>query len=356
MRVALIGGPRFGAVEPVAGGLEALVLALGRRLRAGGHEVTVFAGVGAGPTEPLPGFRLEPLVDAPFEPGGDARADVSMPPEQFLAEHHAYLRLNIRLRHSSYDVIHNHSLHYLPPVFDVATPMVHTLHSPPTPWLQSAFACRARVGDVVASVSAANAARWGDVVDCVVPNGVDAGRWRPGGDRAERVFWSGRVVPEKAPHLAVDAARLAGRPIALAGPIHDRAYFEAELAPRLGADAVHLGHLPIDELVGHLARSAVAVVTPMWDEPYGLVVAEALACGTPVAAFARGGIPEIVDGRTGVLAAPGDVAALADAIGRAALLDPAHCRQRAVEHCSLDVMTGRYVELYRRAGELAGAR
>jgi glycosyltransferase involved in cell wall biosynthesis len=348
MRIAMIGGARFGVEEPLAGGLEMVVVGLGRALAAEGHHVTMFAGCGTGRRSVAPRLWSEPLTDAEFSPTADARADVSMPPDRFIAEHHAYLKLSVSLRRRRFDLLHNHSLHHLPPVFDLLAPMVHTLHSPPTPWLQSAFDCAARPQDRVVSVSCANARRWGPVVHDVIPNGVDTERWRPTSTRSERVVWTGRLVPEKAPHLAIDAARAAGRPIVLAGPVHDRCYFDAQVAPRLGPDARYLGHLTTSELVPLVGGSAVAVVTPVWEEPYGLVVAEALAVGTPVAAFDRGGIQEVVDEQTGVLALPGDVAALARAISTAASLSRRACRHRAVTHCSMATMARRYLALYRQ--------
>jgi glycosyltransferase involved in cell wall biosynthesis len=96
-----------------------------------------------------------------------------------------------------------------------------------------------------------------------------------------------------------------------------------------------------------VGSAAAAVVTPRWEEPFGLVVAEALAVGTPVAAFARGGVPEILDERTGVLAPPGDVEALASAIDAATGLSRHACRRRALDHCSIATMAARYVDVYR---------
>jgi glycosyltransferase involved in cell wall biosynthesis len=359
MRIALIGSARFGIAEPVAGGMESMLLSLSVDLARLGHAVTVFAGTGTCETEPFPRVRCVPLTDRPFVPSAAARTDVSMPSDRFMAEHHAYLVLGQHLRDTDVDVVHNHSVHYLPPLYDLSVPMVHTLHSPPTPWLESAYVHRSRPGDLVVSVSTANASLWGDVVDDVVPNGVDLDRWalRRDVERGCDVVWTGRVVPEKGPHLAIDAALLAGRAIDLAGPVHDAAYFDAEIAPRLGPRVRYLGHLRVAELADVVGRAAVAVVSPMWDEPFGLVVPEALALGTPVAAFARGGIPDLLDESCGVLAEPGDVASLADAIGRAAGLAAEACRRRAATQCSSMVTARRYVELYdavRRAAPVVG--
>jgi glycosyltransferase involved in cell wall biosynthesis len=114
----------------------------------------------------------------------------------------------------------------------------------------------------------------------------------------------------------------------------------------LSADVTYVGHLTSEELVDLVGASAVSIVTPAWDEPYGLVVAESLACGTPVAAIARGAMPELLDHDSGRLAPPGNTEALAAAIRTAGTLDRGAARRRAVEHCSVEAMLTSYEMLY----------
>ena len=143
-------------------------------------------------------------------------------------------------------------------------------------------------------------------------------------------------------HLAIAAAGLADVTLDIAGPLVDRQYFAECIRPLLGPRVHYLGHLRQPALSELVREACVAVVTPDWDEPYGLVVAEALASGTPVAAFARGGIPEIIDETVARLAPAGDVDALAVAIGQARGLDRVSARARAVDHCSVDAMIDGY--------------
>jgi glycosyltransferase involved in cell wall biosynthesis len=348
LRIALIGHCRFPIAEPFAGGLESHVWALADGLRRKGHEVTLFAGPGSDPrlgVHELP-LRGPQISDA-------ARADVSMPPAMVLDEHHAYLDLMLRLargEHGRFDAVHNHSLHHLPialaPMLEM--PMVSTLHTPPTPWLESAI----QTGDAAAvtfvAVSRHTARAWrhmlGDIA--VVSNGVDLARWPvgPGGGPA---VWSGRIAPEKGTHLAIDAAVLAGVPLCVAGPITDPVYYADELAWRLRQPGVtYLGHLTHDQLSALVGRAGVALVTPCWDEPYGLVVAEALACGTPVCGFARGAVPDLLDAECGRLVAAGDVRGLAEAIAESGGLSRRAARRRAVAECSNEAMLDRHVALY----------
>ena len=144
----------------------------------------------------------------------------------------------------------------------------------------------------------------------------------------------------------VEAAQRAGRRLRLAGPISDTRYFEQQIAPSLGGLVHYEGHLHQHDLARLVGSCGATLVTPVWDEPYGLVVAESLACGTPVACFARGGIPEIVGEHAGVLVPPGDIDALALAVDDALTLDRGLVRRRAEDHCSDIAMIDRYLDIY----------
>ncbi len=345
MRICLIASSRYPLCEPFAGGLESWTHQFARELVAHGHSVSVFAAPGSDPTLPVTELQI-PM----FVPSTAARDDVGAPPASWMAEHHAYLGLMLDLARSGrrrFDVVHNNSLHHLPVAMEPAlkVPLVTTLHTPPLPWLESAIALSSGRSRFVA-VSRATARSWEHVLSCEpILNGVDTRRWAagPGGCAA---VWSGRLVPEKAPHEAIDAARLAGMSLVLAGPIPDRRYFAREVVPRLGADVSYVGHLKHRDLAGLLGAASVAVVTPAWEEPYGLVAAEAMACGTPVAAYARGALPEIVSTQTGALAEPGNVADLADAIRAAHRCPRDAVRATAERDHSLERMVHDYERCY----------
>lgn len=344
MHVVLIAHSRHPLNQPFAGGLESMTWHLARAVHDRGHRVTVFAAPGS---ESLPGietFSIEPLVLS-----AAAHVDPSMPDPQWMAVHHAYLQVMLDLaRRDDVDVVHNNSLHYLPLVMAATTraPTLTTLHTPPTPFSESGLALMDRRRASFVAVSRFTARSWAHSVAAdVVPNGVDTQAWAPGPGGTDLV-WSGRIVPEKAPHLAIAIARRAGVGLQLAGPLSDPVYFAERIEPLLGPDVRYAGHLGRDDLAALVGSSGAALVTPDWDEPYGLVAAEALACGTPVLGFARGGLPEVVDDATGRLVGGGDVAAAAAALPEVLGLSRADCRTRAVEHCSLDVMVERYLARY----------
>lgn len=344
MRICVIASSRHPISQPFAGGLEAWTHALVSTLHVRGHEVTLFAAPGSDPDLPVTLLPWEP-----FAASAAALGDVHAPSSAWMHEHHAYLGLMLGLaRHPHrFDLIHNTSLHHLPVAMapSLAVPMVTTLHTPPVPWLESAVALTREPGTFVA-VSHDTARAWaGAVAATVIRNGVDTDVFTvgPGGGTA---VWTGRLVREKAPHLAIEAARRAGVPLLLAGPVSDPAYFEREVRPRLGVDSRYVGHLHRREMVELLGSASVSVVTPDWEEPYGLVAAEAMACGTPVAAIARGALPEIVVPGAGRLAAPGDLDDLARAILLAADDDRASVRRHAERSCSLSRMVDEYERLY----------
>ena len=353
LRICLIGSSRFPVSEPFAGGLEAHTHALARELLQRGHTVSLFAAAGSDAA-----LNIVELPCAVYAQDETSRKDVAAPPAQWMDEHHAYLGLMLDLitaGRRSFDLVHNNSLHHLPIAMSAALdiPVITTLHTPPIPWLTSAieFAgpnCR------FISVSATTARAWSGIVPSTpVPNGVDLDQWSlgPGGGPA---IWSGRIVPEKAPHVALLAARVAKMPIHLAGPVIDHAYYATEVEPLLGGGAEYVGHLPHQELVERVRAASVAVVTPAWEEPFGLVAAEAMACGTPVAAVARGALVELIDGTNGALAAPDDIKGLAAAIQTAAMLDRAGVRRAGEATCSHRIMVDNYESFYRTTLEELG--
>jgi len=345
LRIGIIAPVRFPIVQPFAGGLEAHTWSLARALTAAGHHVVLYAHGDSDRTV----AKVVPVF-APPELSEAARADIAAPPEHFLWEHRCMQQTVSRLLRDvdRLDVVHNNSLHYLPLAMAglLPTPMVTTLHTPPNPW-QEAGALDSGGSSRFVAVSQDVADRWSEVLGAVdvVPNGLDPALW-PAGDGGGDLVWSGRIVPEKAPHLAVLAAARLGRRIALAGPMHDRGYYDAEVAPLLSPDAVYVGHLDSTALARLVGSASCVLVTPCWDEPFGLVAAEAMLCGTPVAAFDRGGVGEVVGVGGGVLARAGDVDDLARAVVEAEALDRAEVRDRAITHLSARSMAGRYLGLY----------
>ena len=324
MQLAVLAPLEYPLTEPYAGGLERHTVQLARGLAELGHTVTLFARAGS---DPVAGVQLVTNF----------------------ANYQAVLRY---LRTAPFDLLHNNTINFLPPLlsFRLPFPVVTTLHTPPyRRLLPGVLASRWLGGSVFVAISRHLGQRWRRYTgeQTVIHNGIDPGAWRFSAlAPACTALWYGRITPEKAPHLAVLAARRAGYHITLAGPVDHADYHRSHLLPLLGEDAVYLGHLTQEALMPHMEAAAVGLFTSVWDEPFGLVIPELLACGTPVAGFASGAAPELVDERVSRLVPTGDVLRLAEAIPRAAALDRAGCRTYVVEHFPLRKMIMAYHELY----------
>ena len=341
-RIALIAPARYPIREPYAGGLEAFCHTLVQALRELGHRVDLYAARGShGHVEDmeLPGvdWSADPL----------AASDTQYPPGARLAEDRAFTRLTRHLADQGYDIVHNNSLS--PRIFDAGhdLPLLTTLHTPVLPEVRTAILAAGERAGRFAAVSSTTAADW-DLPSppTVIPNGVDTRRWAagPGGDAA---VWFGRIVPEKGLHLAMDACRRAGVPLLFAGRVGDHRYFSTHIVPRMtGMAATWVGELDHAGLRSLVSQCRVCLVTPRWDEPFGLVAFEAMSCGTPVAAFRRGGLGELLASAPAALAVPDDVDSLAAAVHVAVEIDRDVVRDWVVRHHSLTHVARRYVDLY----------
>lgn len=357
LEIVVIGPSRHPIRQPHAGGLESAVWNLVRMLRSRGHRVRLIAAQGSdflddGPAE----FVLPPAHWADHE----AENDTDYPDGHAERANAALSRaLDVLVAEGAgIDAVANHSLDALPlrRAGELGAPMLTTLHTPVLPELVAAHAAADVDGcSSFVAVSEHTRAAWAraGIDSIVLPNGIDDADWPLGPPERDGLVWSGRIVPEKGAHLAIAVARALGRPLTLVGRIGDPEYARREVLPLLGDDIRHVGALSQPELAALVGRSAAALVTPVWQEPFGLVVPEALLCGTPVAAFAIGGIPEIAARTLGVSTAMvGDIAALA-AVTRRLLEEtdaPARARIRAdaVRHYALEQQIRQLEQLFRQ--------
>lgn len=346
LRIALVGPARYPVREPYAGGLEAFCHTLVAALRALGHEVDFYAAEGSDGN--VKDFEL-PGVD--WGANATDATDTTYPEGGRERENAAFVALRRLLVARGYDVVHNNSLN--PFIFPSAEspeplPMLTTLHTPMVEEIQAAVTAAGLRAGRFAAVSRTTARDWRLPTEpVIIPNGVNVDVWQPGpgGDTA---VWFGRLVPEKGAHLAIDACRKAGIPLVLAGRNGDHHYVRDEIEPRLGHGVEWIGELPHAELRRLVASCAVAVATPRWEEPFGLVAFEAMACGTPVAAFRRGGMGELLRDAPACLAPADNVEALAAQTDKAQTLNRSQVREWVVEHHSLAQTAKRYTDIYRQ--------
>ncbi len=358
MKIAIM-APLVTAIrEPQLGGSQAFVSDLARGLAGRGHDVHLYAASGS----EVPGVEV---IDTGVDPGALAgtlyrafgssggRTDTAVSAAAFITAYRG-------VRGTRYDVIHNHA--FDAPAVLLATaleaPVVHTLHLPPDQAVSAALreAARGPRPPAVAAVSAFQASAWGRVVqvDAILPP-YPSTRGIPWSGTAGRgALFAGRLSPEKGASEAIDIARAAGVPIEVYGDVYDAGYSQEQIDPRRGWPGVTVHRaVPRASLWEAMARAAVVLCPSRWDEPFGLAAAEAQACGTPVIAFRRGGLGEvIVDGVTGFLVRPDDVPAAAAAVSGVPLLSRPVCREHAEARLDLEVSLDAHERLYRRvAGE-----
>ncbi|ABK51915.1 glycosyl transferase, group 1 [Acidothermus cellulolyticus 11B] len=336
LHIAMVAPPYFHIPPSGYGGVEQVVADLVDGLVERGHQVTLIAAGEARTkaTRFIPTFP-EPLSD-----------QLGLPTPEVL---HA-ARVARALEGLDVDLVHDHTLAGPLLARGRLAPTIVTVHGPVSGDLGVLYEA---LGDTIKLVGISEAQRAAAPALPWVGTVYNAIRVETFPFRAEKenfALFIGRFHPEKAPHLAIDAARAAGLPIVLAGkcaePI-EKAYFEEYVRPRLGPDVTLYG-VADAHAKRELFSAACCLLFPIcWEEPFGLVMIEAMACGTPVVALRRGSVPEIVvDGRTGVVVDTPEE--LPDAIHRARRLDPRDCRAHVEHEFSVARMAAGYEAVYER--------
>jgi glycosyltransferase involved in cell wall biosynthesis len=328
--------PPWVPVPPVVyGGTELVVDLLARGLAAAGCDVVLFATGDSTCPVPLRWLYPESLgtVDAP----AGERAHVEQ----------AYREL------AGVDIVHDHTLAgpVLTELHPPGTPIVTTAHGELIPRLRDLYASAAASDVAVVAISHAQRRTAPQLpVAAVIHHGIDLTSVPVGDGHGGYVLFLGRMNPDKGAHRAIDIARAAGKRILLAAKMWEPAevrYFTEQVEPRLGRDAVFVGQVGGQRKLD-LLGGAEALVNPIrWNEPFGLVMIEALACGTPVLSFAEGAAPEIVDhGRTGFLCADEDD--MVESLSTVTAIDRAACRAAAESRFSSSRMVDDHLALYAR--------
>ncbi|HEX7095657.1 MAG TPA: glycosyltransferase family 4 protein [Acidimicrobiales bacterium] len=335
MRIAVIAPPWL-AVPPTAyGGTELVLDTLCRGLTAAGHDVLLFTtGDSTCPVERLWTFD-EQLGLAQMAPAFEV--------QQVLEAYEA-------VKAWRPDVIHDHTV--IGPVWqalDAPCPVVTTNHGPFRGVLLHLYRHVARKVPVVA-ISHHQAAAATDIpIRAVIHHGLDVHAFEPGSGAGGYALFLGRMNPEKGVHRAIELARKAGVPLKIAAKMREqpeREYFRTCVEPLLGGDVEYLGEVGGADKQALLGE-AMCLLNPIaWPEPFGMVMIESLACGTPVVATPSGAAPEIIDdGLTGFLRSTDDE--LVAAITKAASLDRHACREVAVKRFSMERMARDHIKLYR---------
>ncbi|MHC8606553.1 glycosyltransferase family 4 protein [Paenarthrobacter ureafaciens] len=336
MRIGLIVGPWFTVPPEKYGGTERVVDALARALTDAGHDVLLAASSDS--TCPVP--QLDGLgLSRPGELG------------ETLSELNHVIRSYAGMR--GMDIIHDHTLagplyaHRWPDI-----PVVTTIHGPLT--AQSAELYRAMAGDTAIVAISKNQGSMvpGLPVSTVIHHGLDLSTVSMGNGAGGYACFVGRMCPDKGLMEAVAIAREAGIPLRIAAKMHakdEQRFYQEVVKPALGPQEEFLGELADPEKYQLMGDAAVLINPIQWHEPFGLVMIEALATGTPVIATPMGAAPEIIQhGKTGFL---GDVHQLAGFVDAATKLSRADCRRAVEGYFSAGRMAADHLELYARVIE-----
>jgi glycosyltransferase involved in cell wall biosynthesis len=340
VRIAQVCPPWLAVPPKGYGGIEWVVALLADGLVEAGHEVTLFA-TGDSRTK----ARLEYVFDQ--APGSAAINDIVLDTTHTL--------FALRDARERFDVLHVHSpFSALAGSVGTGVPTVHTLHGSFVPEMSRLYSY---VADRVWFVAISEAQkRFNDDLRYggVVYNGIDMGFYGIREHKDDFVLFLGRAAPEKGWRRAIDAATLAGErlvsAVKIAHPTEQREW-EENIEPVLPSHFEVMGEISQEEKVDLLQR-AKAVLFPIdWPEPFGLVMTEAMACGTPVIATPRGSVPEVVeDGVTGWIVDVEDYPAqAADRLARLSEIDPHACRDRVDRLFSKDAMVRGYERVFERA-------
>jgi glycosyltransferase involved in cell wall biosynthesis len=331
---------RVGILAPIAwrvpprhyGPWERVVSLLTEGLVERGVDVTLFATA-----DSVTAARLESVCPRPLA------EDVSLDAKVWEALHiaHAFEQAD------QLDIMHNH-FDFLPLTYAnlVNVPVVTTIHGFSSAKILPAYQ---RYDGRTRYVSISDADRHPSLTyEATVYHGIDLGEFTPRDQASGHLVFLGRIHPDKGVAEAIEVARRSGRRLVIAGIVHDREYFEREVAPLIDGDRVKyvgsLGPKERDELLGG-ALALIHMVS--FAEPFGLSMVEAMACGTPVIGRRRGSVPEVVDdGVTGFVVE--DIDAAVRAIERAADLDRRAIRSRCAERFSRDRMVDEYLGVYER--------
>ncbi len=343
MKIAMLAPPWIKIPPPGYGGIEQVLALLAGELTERGHDVTLFAA---------PGTHSRAHVLSPLESAHPDEIQMA----KFEADHVASAFDRIDQTDPPFDIVHDHS-GFTAFAFAnrIGIPLVHTLHGPFDTNTKAFYARHAHKACVTAlSRYQAEQAPEALEVVAVIGNPIVVGEFPFRSDKDDYLFWIGRFTDYKGAHAAIAVAREAGAPLVLAGPVQpgQHEYFAREVEPYLDGEQVrYVGE--VGEEKRDLYAGARALLMPIrWPEPFGLVMTEAMACGTPVIAFAEGSAPELViDGETGFVV--DDDHAMAEAVGRLDEIDPARCRASMEERFDVAPVAAAYEAAYATAASRA---
>src|SRR5437667_7938451 len=362
MRVALVAPLVSAIAQPDLGGAQALLADLARGLLQRGHSITLFARDDSF----VPGIDIEPVaVPGDVRPANFSKKSERAADTSFFTQANIFLDLFLQLQHRSaeFDVIHVHAFDW--PAYACSTlirdvPVLHTLHLPAvSPEISTALHVLHQQGHPVTLITVSHACARTYLqytpIDHIIYNGLnlDAIPFSPNPSKEAPLLFAGRIAPEKGVEEAIEIAAMAGYRLLIAGGIYDRHYYEERIEPKLqvaGERITYLGQLERLALWRIMGQSLGLLFPAEWNEPFGLTAVESMATGTPVIAYRRGALEEIIrHGETGFLVEEGERAHAAALVDDLFDIPRAHFRAHVEANFALDEMIDAYERVYKEA-------
>lgn len=370
LRIAIIAHCLYPIAQPYAGGLEMITQLICDELVAQGHEVRLYAHKNSRTQATLMPMLTRAEFDGTvYENEHDTLGMSREEMYQYLVYQRVLRDIIERDTRGEIDIVHNHSLHHIPMMTGQAfgARFFTTFHTPIFPQLRLALLtlCHGTSTQFTA-ISKHQQQLFSEFVPShVVYNGIGVESFIANteptdsliSEHGEVYFWYGRICPEKGTHLAMQYCMDAGKKLIIAGPKSNEEYFNQQVAPLLSQDRKngeqklfdYIGHVTKEDINHYLYRATAMLFTSTWDEPYGLTLAESLACGTPVIGFDVGASAEIVTPSTGIIVAKKDKEAFINGFSEIKHISRQACRERALQFCSVSAMVEGYLALYKTA-------
>lgn len=332
MRIAVIAPPWAPVPPQLYGGIELVVDLLARGYEAAGHDVLLYTTGDS--TCPVPKQWV-------LEESEGERIGMAVPELRHVAAAYDAVR--------DFDIVHDHSV--AGPFYSALFPELPVVTTNHGPFNDELFDLYRRVGHRVPIVAVSHAQRRTAPevpVARVIHHGIEVESFPFSPVGGDYLLFLGRMNPAKGVHRAVEVAQKSGVPLLIAAKMREAweiEYFQQQVKPHLSPEVQYLGEVPHEQKLALLAGARATLFPIRWNEPFGLVMVESLACGTPVLAFAEGAAPEVIEhGRTGFLC--DDEADMVEALGRIDTINRHDCRQAVEDHFSRDRMVADHLELF----------
>ncbi len=334
-----------------------LAVQISEGLMEQGHDVTFYGPSGTRLRVPVETAGLRPLAhnleefrSLLFDVGRMLHGQPELQ-DQFMAK-----EMFERARAGEYDLLHFHHPEVALPYATLypEVPVIYTLHDPLSPWYREMIEQWLTPNQFFISISDNQRHGAPDLpYAATVYNGVDLERFAYSDTHDDYLLVAGRIVPEKGIKEAVSVAKQTGQRLLIIGPTYSdhQAYFDAHIKPHLDERVLYLGLLEQEHLIKYYQKAKALLFPVQWEEPFGLVMTEAMSCGTPVIALRRGAVPEVIDhGKTGFVV--DSITEMVAAVDKLDQIDRQTCRTYIERRFSTEKMVNDYADAFRTALEL----